>query len=102
MSKLCNEFVASLLITQRKTNAATDTDRSRTIDLNETVVEVSDDEMDGIEESETTVAKRKAFEENEKKIMEHIIKKKEAKMSIENELKHLKLNEIVDFCISKN
>jgi hypothetical protein len=96
MTKLCNEFVASLLTSQRKT-----TEKSETINLSDTVVEFSDDEMDITETDETTL-KRKAYEESEKKIKEHIAKKKEADLNIENELKNMKLDEVVDFCISKN
>ena len=96
MSKLCNEFVASLLTSQRKT-----VQKSETIKFSDDVVEFSDEEMEVTEIDETT-AKRKAYEESEKKIKEHIAKKKEADLNIENELKNLKLDEIVDFCITKN
>lgn len=96
MSKLCSEFVASLLTSQRKTIK-----KSETIKLSDTVVEFSDEEMD-VTEMDAAVLKRKAYEESEKKIKEHIAKKKEADLNIENELKNMKLDEVVDFCITMN
>lgn len=98
ISKLCNDFVASLLITQRKT-----IEKSETIKISNNVVEVSDDEeMNEPSEVDMIIMKRKAYEESEKKIKEHIAKKKEADLNVENELKNMKLDEIYDFCITKN
>lgn len=97
MSKLCNSFVASLLTTHYK-----NIEKPKPVEFIDTVVEVSDDDMDELEESDNQTMKRKAYEESEKKIMEHIAKKKEADLNIENELQNLKLDEILDFCITKD
>lgn len=96
MSKLSNDFVTSLLTSQRKS-----VQKPESIKFSDAVVEFSDEEME-VTETDETMTKRKAYEESEKKIKEHIAKKKEADLNIENELKNMKLDEIVDFCITKN
>lgn len=93
---LAKDFIASMISGKQK----------RQLDINKNAIsesqhvatmEISDDEEGDVRESDKTIMRRKAIQQEEENLQAENRKKKEAVLSMENKLKSLKLENSFDF-----